>query len=196
VPPGSSRLRLTVMATHRAAELRHAARLIGASARELGVPGDGAGAAGGRRARLRRGRLTGLRGVFVTGTGTEVGKTVVAAAIARGLAASGRRVAVFKPCLSGLDESGEPDHLLLRRAAGSEQGEDEIAPYRFRPRSPPTSRRSWPGSRSTPGFCSLPPAGRRREGMRSSARGSAGCSCRSPRATWCATSPASSSCRW
>jgi dethiobiotin synthetase len=74
-----------------------------------------------------------LRGVFVTGTGTEVGKTVVAAAIARGLAASGRRVAVFKPCLSGLDESGEPDHLLLRRAAGSEQGEDEIAPYRFRP---------------------------------------------------------------
>jgi glycine C-acetyltransferase/8-amino-7-oxononanoate synthase len=38
VPPGSSRLRLTVMATHRAAELRHAARLIGASARELGVP--------------------------------------------------------------------------------------------------------------------------------------------------------------
>ena len=38
VPPGSSRLRLTVMATHRAAELRHAARLIGASARELGLP--------------------------------------------------------------------------------------------------------------------------------------------------------------
>jgi glycine C-acetyltransferase/8-amino-7-oxononanoate synthase len=37
VPPGSSRLRLTVMANHRAEELRHATRVIGAAARELGV---------------------------------------------------------------------------------------------------------------------------------------------------------------
>ncbi len=60
-------------------------------------------------------------GAFVTGTGTEVGKTVVAAAIARTLATDGRRVAVFKPAVSGLDEyeaGGEPDHVLLRRAAG------------------------------------------------------------------------------
>ncbi|HET7177157.1 MAG TPA: 8-amino-7-oxononanoate synthase [Solirubrobacterales bacterium] len=37
VPEGSSRLRLTVMATHRPAELRQAARLVGAAARELGI---------------------------------------------------------------------------------------------------------------------------------------------------------------
>ena len=37
VPAGSSRLRLTVMATHRAGELRHAARVIAACARDLGV---------------------------------------------------------------------------------------------------------------------------------------------------------------
>jgi dethiobiotin synthetase len=74
-----------------------------------------------------------LRGLFVTGTGTEVGKTVVAAAVARALAAAGRRVSVFKPCLSGLDEGGEADHELLRRAAGSRQSDDEIAPYRFGP---------------------------------------------------------------
>jgi len=37
VPEGSSRLRLTVMATHREAELRRAARLAGEAARELGV---------------------------------------------------------------------------------------------------------------------------------------------------------------
>jgi 8-amino-7-oxononanoate synthase len=37
VPPGTCRLRLTVMATHRVADLRRAARLIGAAARELGV---------------------------------------------------------------------------------------------------------------------------------------------------------------
>ncbi len=39
VPEGSSRLRLTVMATHREAELRRAARLVGEAARELGVGG-------------------------------------------------------------------------------------------------------------------------------------------------------------
>ena len=89
-----------------------------------------------------------MRGVFVTGTGTEVGKTVVAAAIARTHAAEGRSVAVFKPTVTGLDElpahgpeSGEigrfqahrPDHVVLREAAGSDQGDGEIAPYRYGP---------------------------------------------------------------
>ena len=73
-----------------------------------------------------------MRGVFVTGTGTEVGKTVVAAVIARTHAAAGETVAVFKPAVSGLDDAGESDHALLRRAAGSEQSDDEIAPYRYR----------------------------------------------------------------
>jgi dethiobiotin synthetase len=70
-------------------------------------------------------------GFFVTGTGTEVGKTVVAAVIARSLAAAGARVAVFKPAVSGLAETAEPDHVLLRRAAGSAQTDDEVAPYRY-----------------------------------------------------------------
>jgi len=76
-------------------------------------------------------------GLFVTGTGTEVGKTVVAAAVARAAVAAGRRVAVFKPAVSGLDDyarSGEePDHEVLRRAAGSAQAADEVAPYRYGP---------------------------------------------------------------
>jgi 8-amino-7-oxononanoate synthase len=37
VPPGTCRLRLTTMATHRIADLRHAARLIGVAARDLGA---------------------------------------------------------------------------------------------------------------------------------------------------------------
>ena len=45
-----------------------------------------------------------MRGVFVTGTGTEVGKTVVAAVIARTLAAGDESVAVFKPAVTGLDD--------------------------------------------------------------------------------------------
>lgn len=79
----------------------------------------------------------GAAGVFVTGTGTEVGKTVVAAAIAHTLAAEGKRVAVFKPCVTGLDEGGESDHQLLRRAAGSRQSDEEIAPYRYGPPASP-----------------------------------------------------------
>jgi dethiobiotin synthetase len=97
-----------------------------------------------------------LNGVFVTGTGTEVGKTVVAAAIARTIAASGASVAVFKPAVTGLDEhpadgpksghigrfqahrpEGEPDHALLRRAAESGQSDGEIAPYRYGPPASP-----------------------------------------------------------
>ncbi len=78
-----------------------------------------------------------MRGFFVTGTGTEVGKTVVAAALARALAANGERVAVFKPAVTGLDEPGETDHALLRRASGSAQSDDEIAPYRYGPPASP-----------------------------------------------------------
>lgn len=78
-----------------------------------------------------------MPGFFVTGTGTEVGKTVVAAVLARTLATGGERVAVFKPAVTGLEEPGEPDHALLRRAARSEQSDDQIAPYRYAPPASP-----------------------------------------------------------
>lgn len=74
-----------------------------------------------------------MRGVFVTGTGTGVGKTVVAAVISRELSAGGSSVAVFKPALTGLEDEGEPDHELLRRASETTQSDEEIAPYRFDP---------------------------------------------------------------
>ena len=77
-----------------------------------------------------------MRGVFVTGTDTEVGKSVVAASICAALAARGERVAAFKPVVTGLDE--EPgafgrDHELLASAANSGQTPDDVAPYRFAP---------------------------------------------------------------
>jgi 7-keto-8-aminopelargonate synthetase-like enzyme len=40
VPEGSSRLRFTVMSTHRREELERAAKLVGSAARELGVGAD------------------------------------------------------------------------------------------------------------------------------------------------------------
>jgi dethiobiotin synthetase len=80
--------------------------------------------------------LTG-RVLVVTGTGTEVGKTVVAAVIAHTLAEEGQTVHVFKPAVTGLDEGVETDHALLRRASGSSQGDGEIAPYRYGPPASP-----------------------------------------------------------
>jgi dethiobiotin synthetase len=77
-----------------------------------------------------------LRGVFVTGTDTEVGKSVVAAAICATLAARGRRVAAFKPVVTGLDEEpGElgRDHELLASVASAGQAPEDVAPYRFGP---------------------------------------------------------------
>jgi len=62
------------------------------------------------------------RGLFVTGTDTGAGKTVVAGAIAAALRARGDRVAAYKPVVTGLDEAPEPgwprDHELLAAAAG------------------------------------------------------------------------------
>jgi dethiobiotin synthetase len=77
-----------------------------------------------------------LRGLFVTGTDTGVGKTVVAAAVCAALAARGERVAAFKPVVTGLDE--EPgswlrDHELLARVASAGQSPDEVAPITFGP---------------------------------------------------------------
>jgi dethiobiotin synthetase len=98
----------------------------------------GAAAPGGEASRPQPASPSGF---FVTGTGTEVGKSVVAAVLARTLAGQGRRVAVFKPAITGLDdlspEAPEPDHELLRRAAESRQSEAEIAPYRYGPPASP-----------------------------------------------------------
>jgi dethiobiotin synthetase len=75
-----------------------------------------------------------LRGLFVTGTDTGAGKSVVAGAICAALAADGQRVSAFKPVVTGLDEApGEwpMDHELLASATGQAPG--EVAPYTFGP---------------------------------------------------------------
>ena len=65
-----------------------------------------------------------MRGLFVTGTGTDVGKTVVAAAILAALRARGERVVAFKPAVSGTEERVDPDwppdHELLAAASGED----------------------------------------------------------------------------
>jgi dethiobiotin synthetase len=75
-----------------------------------------------------------VRGLFVTGTDTGVGKTVLAAALAAALRADGVDVAAFKPVVTGLDEADPhrpPDHELL--AAAAARPVDEVAPHLFGP---------------------------------------------------------------
>jgi dethiobiotin synthetase len=76
-----------------------------------------------------------MRGLFVTGTDTEVGKTVVAGSIAAALRARGERVAAYKPVVTGLDEPAVPgwprDHELLAAAAGV--APHAVAPHVFGP---------------------------------------------------------------
>jgi dethiobiotin synthetase len=56
--------------------------------------------------------------LVVTGTGTEVGKTVVTAAVAALAAAAGQRVAVVKPAQTGVPPGGESDVQAVSRLTG------------------------------------------------------------------------------
>jgi dethiobiotin synthetase len=82
------------------------------------------------------------RGLFIAGTNTEVGKTHVAAMIARSLVHSDRRVGVYKPTASGCREAAEgliaDDALALWKAAGRPLTLEQVCPQRFRaPLAPP-----------------------------------------------------------
>lgn len=75
------------------------------------------------------------RGLFITGTDTEVGKTIIAGAIARQLRSQGRLVEVFKPvatgCRLGRDGLISADADFLAACADSRQPLAQIAPLRY-----------------------------------------------------------------
>ena len=58
-----------------------------------------------------------MRGWFITGTDTEVGKTAVTAGLAAALRAKGAPVAAIKPLATGSDGPGE-DATIIAQAAG------------------------------------------------------------------------------
>lgn len=78
-----------------------------------------------------------MSGFFVTGTDTEVGKTVVATAVVRGLVSRGLRVAVMKPVASGSQRTSHglrnEDALALMRASNVAAPYDRVNPYCFEP---------------------------------------------------------------
>lgn len=81
----------------------------------------------------------GMRGLFVTGTDTGVGKTVLSAALLAAMAATGERVSAHKPAVTGLDDPAAngthphwpADHELLGAAAGMPA--DQVTPLRYGP---------------------------------------------------------------
>jgi dethiobiotin synthetase len=95
-----------------------------------------------------------MRGLFVTGTDTGVGKTILSGALLAAMSAAGEPVRAHKPVVTGLDESPNgdwppdhelpaasadmtsemswpPDHVLLAAVAGM-TGE-EVSPLRYGP---------------------------------------------------------------
>ncbi|MEK6801261.1 MAG: dethiobiotin synthase [Nitrospirota bacterium] len=77
--------------------------------------------------------MAATKGVFVTGTDTGVGKTVVSSALVRSLVQTGRSVGVMKPVETGvfLEQLSESDAGRLMAAAGVDDGIEEVSPYRF-----------------------------------------------------------------
>ena len=158
------------------------------------------GARGVRRAPRRRlATVTPLRGLFVTGTDTGVGKTVVAAAICAALAERGERVAAFKPVVTGLDEppgDWPPDHELLAEAANAGQAPGAGGALPVRPAAVAALRGGAGRRDDRAGRRWSRPRARRPRPDCWSARASAACWCRSRPATSCATSRWTSACRW
>ena len=78
-----------------------------------------------------------MRRLFITGTDTEIGKTVVSCGIIRGLAVAGYRVAAYKPVASGCtltpDGLRNDDALSLMQAANVNLPYDTVNPWAFEP---------------------------------------------------------------
>ncbi|MBU5487968.1 dethiobiotin synthase [Clostridium sp. MSJ-8] len=74
------------------------------------------------------------RNLFVTGTGTDVGKTYITGLIIKKLYESGRDVAYYKAAMSGniRDEDGKlipGDALSVKRVSGIDQKLEDMCPY-------------------------------------------------------------------
>ncbi len=83
----------------------------------------------------------GCNGLFISGTDTGVGKTVVTAGLAASLRRSGLNVGIMKPVETGFS-SRSSDALFFRKVVGVEDPLPLISPYRLkRPLAPFTAAR-------------------------------------------------------
>jgi dethiobiotin synthetase len=97
-----------------------------------------------------------MRGLLVTATDTDVGKTILSAALLAAMASTGERVCAHKPVVTGLDDRSEvdqpgawpPDHELLASAAG--MAPEDVAPLRYGPAVSPHLAAALAGERIDP----------------------------------------------
>src|SRR3954471_6622944 len=84
-----------------------------------------------------------MRGLFVTGTDTGVGKSIASACLLASMRVAGEPVRAFKPVVTGLgDASSQPQsprwppaHVLLAGAAGMDP--EQVSPLRYSPAASP-----------------------------------------------------------
>lgn len=77
-----------------------------------------------------------MSGLFITGAGTEIGKTFITCALAHQLQRQGRAVRVLKPVITGYDRARPQDSdsgklLEALRVAPSDDNVAEISPWRY-----------------------------------------------------------------
>ncbi len=99
-----------------------------------------------------------MRGLFVTGTDTGAGKTVLSAALLAAILLAGEPVRAYKPVVTGVEAEPEgvihqpavwpPDHELLADAAGMVS--EAVAPLRYAPAVSPHLAAALAGERIDP----------------------------------------------
>jgi len=78
-----------------------------------------------------------MKGLFITATGTEVGKTMVTASLCHQMRQAGKAVAAIKPIISGIDEANmtSTDTAVVAESLGLELNTatlEAISPYRYK----------------------------------------------------------------
>jgi dethiobiotin synthetase len=71
------------------------------------------------------------KSIFITGTDTGVGKTVITAALAWTMSSAGVRAAVMKPVQTGTSAHGLIDIEFVEMVVDANYNMDEVCPYRF-----------------------------------------------------------------
>lgn len=72
------------------------------------------------------------KGLFITGTDTDIGKTYVTALLVKTLREAGYDVGYYKAAISGADSVGESDAGFVNRFAGIGEPEDMLLSYLYK----------------------------------------------------------------
>ena len=72
------------------------------------------------------------KGLFVTATGTDAGKTYITALLVKKLSETGLRAGYYKAALSGAETIAESDAGYVKRISGIDQPEESLLSYLYR----------------------------------------------------------------